>query len=277
MKKVQCVALLCAMLCFSGAAGAAVVDTVEVPSASMNRSFRAYVFVPDAAARGERERFPVVYLLHGHSGNADSWPQVKPELAAMVDRDGIIVVCPEVGNSWYWNSPVDPSSRFETFVSDELIGYVDARYPTIADRKGRAVTGLSMGGHGGMWIGIRHRDLFGAAGSTSGGLDIRPFPDNWNMKSLLGDPDEYPERWDAHTAINLIDSLSDGELAIIVDCGYGDFFFEVNNRFHEKLLERGIGHDFIVRPGAHNGAYWANALDYQWLFFKKFFDRAAAE
>ena len=38
---------------------------------------------------------------------------------------------------------------------------------------------LSMGGHGALWNAIRHSDIFGAAGSMSGGVDIRPFPDNW--------------------------------------------------------------------------------------------------
>ena len=44
-----------------------------------------------------------------------------------------------------------------------------------------------MGGHGALWLAIRHQDIFGAAGSTSGGVDIRPFPDNWDMKKQLGE------------------------------------------------------------------------------------------
>lgn len=96
-------------------------------------------------------------------------------------RDSVIVVCPDGENSWYWDSPKDPSSRFETFVARELIDYVDAHYPTRGDRSGRAITGLSMGGHGGLWLSFRHKDTFGAGGSTSGGVDIRPFPENWEM------------------------------------------------------------------------------------------------
>ena len=67
-------------------------------------------------------------------------------------------------------------SAMKLFISSELVKYIDEHYKTIADRKGRAITGLSMGGHGAMWNAIRHKDMFGASGSTSGGMDIRPFP-----------------------------------------------------------------------------------------------------
>lgn len=64
-----------------------------------------------------------------------------------------------------------------------------------------------MGGHGAMWLSFRHKDVFGAAGSTSGGVDIRPFPNNWNMSDWLGKESENQEIWDNHTAINQIDRL----------------------------------------------------------------------
>ena len=134
-----------------------------------------------------------------------------------------------------------------------------------------------MGGHGALWVALRHRERFGAAGATAGGVDIRPFPDSWEMKKQLGPRDENPERWDAHTVIEQVDRLNDGELALIFDCGYGDFFYGVNTALHEKLLERGIGHDFQVRPGKHNAAYWAVALPSQLLFFERYFRTSRAE
>ena len=130
-----------------------------------------------------------------------------------------------------------------------------------------------MGGHGAMWLSFRHKDIFGAAGSTSGGVDIRPFPNNWNMSEWLGKESENQEVWEKYTVINLVEHLKNDELALIFDCGYSDFFFEVNNNFHEKLLKYKIDHDFIVRPGAHNGDYWRNSIDYQIVFFNKFFNR----
>ena len=67
-----------------------------------------------------RKLLPTLYLLHGHGGNAFTWPTIKPELPQMADRDGIIVVCPDGEASWYWDSPLRPESQFETFVAREL-------------------------------------------------------------------------------------------------------------------------------------------------------------
>ena len=189
----------------------------------------------------------------------------------------MIVVCPDGANSWYWDSPLDPASQFETFVAQELPDWIDARYLTIPSREGRAVTGLSMGGHGALWVALRHKDRFGAAGSTSGGVDIRPFPDSWEMKKQLGELKDNPERWNAHTVIRQAASLRDGELALIFDCGYQDFFYQVNLNLHEQLMRQGVGHDFLVRPGAHNAAYWSASLPCQMLFFQRWFARNAPQ
>lgn len=151
--------------------------------------------------------------------------------------------------------------------------YIDGHYKTITDRKGRAITGLSMGGHGGLWTAIRHKDTFGSCGSTSGGVDIRPFPKNWDMAKRLGDYESNKEIWDTHTVINQIDKIQNGDLAIIFDCGEADFFIQVNKDLHNRLLEKKIDHDFITRPGGHTGEYWNNAIDYQILFFDKFFKK----
>ena len=248
---------------------AAVVDTVNVHSNMMNKDVQTVVILP----KNGKTTAPVIYLLHGHGGNAKTWISIKPDLPEIADQYGIMFVCPDGKNSWYWDSPVDSSYRYETFISKELIDYIDTNYPTIKDRTGRAISGLSMGGHGAMWLSFRHKDIFGAAGSTSGGVDIRPFPNNWNMSEKLGKESENQEVWDNHTAINQIDRLKNGDLAIIIDCGYSDFFFEVNNDFHKKLLKYKIDHDFLVRPGAHNGDYWRNSIDYQILFFKNYFNK----
>jgi S-formylglutathione hydrolase FrmB len=104
-------------------------------------------------------------------------------------------------------------------------------------------------------------------------MDIRPFPGSWGMKKYLGERDENLEVWNNHTVINQLDRLKDGDLAIIIDCGVDDFFFGVNKAVHERLLQQKVGHDFIARPGAHNGAYWKNSIGYQIKFFKKYFEK----
>ena len=76
------------------------------------------------------------------------------------------------------------------------------------------------------------------------------------------------------TVINQLDKIKNGDLAVIIDCGCDDFFLEVNKAVHEKLLKKKINHDFIIRPGGHTGRYWNNAIDYQILFFSKFFNKS---
>ena len=211
--------------------------------------------------------------LHGYGGNARSWVGLKPELPKIADEKGIIFVCPDGKNSWYWDSPKNQAYRYETFVASELVKYTDKNYATIPEKKGRAITGLSMGGHGALWLAIRHKEIFGAGGSTSGGVDIRPFPKNWEMNKQLGDYESDKTLWDQHTVITQVDKIKDGDLALIIDCGEQDFFLEVNKALHKVLLEKNISHDFITRPGGHNGQYWNNSIDYQILFFDKFFKK----
>lgn len=249
---------------------AAVIDTLSVYSPAMKKNVQVVVISPEKRQSPQ----PVVYLLHGHGGNEHTWLSTQPALPRIADRDGMIFVCPDGKDSWYWDSPKDPSFRYETFVSKELVDYIDSCYPTRKDRSGRAITGMSMGGHGAMWLSLRHKDVFGAAGSTSGGLDIRPFPTSWGMSNHLGEKNGNQDIWDAYTVINQVDRIQNGDLALIIDCGYDDFFFQVNNDFHQKLLKNKIDHDFLVRPGNHNRIYWNNSIEYQLLFFRKFFEKS---
>ena len=92
------------------------------------------------------------------------------------------------------------------------------------------------------------------------------------MKDQLEEETANQDRWDKHAAITQLDSVQNGDLALIIDCGKDDFFLQVNKNFHEALDQRKINHDFIIRPGSHNGAYWNNSIDYQWIFFQKFFN-----
>ena len=80
-----------------------------------------------------------------------------------------------------------------------------------------------------------------------------------------------------HTVMTQLDKIRPGQLQIAIDCGTGDFFYEVNEKLHRELLYRNIPHDYTVRPGAHNHPYWNNAIDFQTLFFSKFFASQAAK
>lgn len=258
---------------FQFSATAAIVDTVETYSPSMKKNIKAVVITPDNYA--SVKELPVVYLLHGYSGGYADWITRAKGFEKAADQYQFIIVCPDGNNSWYWDSPIDPRYKYETYVSKELVEWIDSKYKTVKNPKGRAITGLSMGGHGALYLAFRHQDVFGAAGSMSGGVDIRPFPNNWDMAARLGKYAEHPDNWEKNTVINLLHLLTPNSLSLIIDCGTDDFFFKVNENLHQQLLQRNIPHDYITRPGAHNWPYWSNAIGYQLLFMNNFFKTAS--
>lgn len=250
---------------------AANVSEVKTFSQSMNKEIDAVVVTPGNYSVDKH--YPVLYLLHGFSGNQNDWITKAPQIKDYCDQYNFIIVCPD-GNysSWYFDSPVDSSFCYETYVAQELTKWVDQHYSTISSREGRAITGLSMGGHGALFLAINNQDIFGAVGSMSGGIDLRPFPENWNLSDRLGSYAENPENWERNSVINMVYKLTPGALFITFDCGSSDFFYKVNCNLHEKLLERNIPHDFTSRPGGHTWEYWSNSIAYQAVFFHHFFD-----
>lgn len=256
------------VLIFQGKA--AQVDTVGVFSKSMQKEIPALVVTPEDMGPGRR--FPVVYVLHGYGDSYDrGWIKHIKNFRNYADQYEVILVLPDGGGSWYFDSPVDSSSRYETFISQELVSFVDSHYPTVRDRRGRAITGNSMGGHGALFLAFRHAGVFGAAGSTSGGVDVRPFSKKWEIAKSLGDYSKYPENWNSHAVIEQTPLLFPGDLAIIFDCGTEDFFYEINCHLHDKLLAQHIPHEFISRPGGHNWKYWTETIRNHFRFFDDYF------
>jgi S-formylglutathione hydrolase FrmB len=248
------------------------VDTMTVFSSKMNKEIKNLLILPKGYDKSSPNLYPVLYLLHGYGGKFFSWNDLS-NLPEDASNHNLIIVCPTGENSWYWDSPVNPKSQYETYVSKELVNYVDDNYNTLKSNKGRAIAGLSMGGHGSLWLAINHPDVFGACGSMSGGVDVRPFQNDWDLKSYLGTYRDNKAVWDSHVVMEQLYKIAPGQLSIIIDCGFDDFFFKVNEELHQRLLFNKIPHDYITRPGGHNGKYWENAFDYQLLFFAKFFGR----
>lgn len=246
---------------------AAEVDTVKTYSNSMKKEIKAVVVTPAVYKNGGQ--FPVVYLLHGYGGNYADWITKVPQIKELADQHQLIIVCPDGNiNSWYLDSPEQANSKYETYVATELVKWIDSKYKTIADRKGRAITGLSMGGHGALYLSLKHQDTFSVAGSMSGGVDIRPFPNNWDIAKLLGTYATKPLAWDNSSVNNLTHLLTPKSLALIIQCGTDDFFYKVNVALHDKLTYQNIPHTFIANPGGHTWQYWADAIKYQLLFIK---------
>jgi S-formylglutathione hydrolase FrmB len=270
MKKILLGASLFLMALFVQAAS---VDTLSIYSNSMHRPVKTVVVLPAAYQQNSTMKFPVIYLLHGAFGSYNNWITRVPHIQQLADQYKIMIVCPDGGyTSWYYDSPIDTTYRFETFVGTEVPAYMDTHYRTIADRKGRAITGLSMGGHGGIFLGFRHADRFSAVGSMSGALNSTIITKGYGVEKRLGDTAANREYWQNWSALKVVEQYPKDSLNILIDCGTEDMVIGMNRAMHEKLLKLKIPHEYIERPGKHDWNYWNTAIDTQLFFFRRHFD-----
>ena len=278
--------LLLALLLLAGAAtaaSAAQVDTLVIPSAAMRKTYRAAVVLPASYAKNKKAKYPVLYLLHGAYGHFGDWLKSTPDkqtVHRLADQYNLIIVLPEGETfAFYLDSPVSPDSQFETYLTREVLPKIDQTYRTVADRRGRVIAGLSMGGHGALYLSARHPDLYCAAGSMSGALDLRSVnrrlsPTDAAQRAqlwapVLGSEIDNPERFVANSVVSLVDLMQRNNLPLIIDCGVDDGLLEINREVHRRLLYNGTPHDYTERPGAHTWEYWQNALPYQVLFLQQ--------
>ncbi|MFB9057353.1 alpha/beta hydrolase [Mariniflexile ostreae] len=258
--------------CFAATLFASNIDTLVVSSKVMDKAIKNVVITPDSYSK-KGPAYSVVYLLHGAGGDHKAWLAKAPEIKQYADMYNVIIVCPDGGKtSWYFDSPIDRTMQYETYISKELVSKIDQSYNTKASKAHRAISGFSMGGHGALFLAFKHPDIWAVAASMSGGVDIRPFPLRWDIAKRLGAYAEHPLNWEGHTVINLVHLLDGKNLKFMFDCGVDDFFYDANLRLHKKLLERNIPHDYIERPGGHTNAYWSNSIKYQMLYFNDFFN-----
>jgi S-formylglutathione hydrolase FrmB len=153
----------------------------------------------------------------------------------------------------------------------DVVNFIDKNYRTIGDKNHRAITGLSMGGHGALFLALRHPGIFGAAGSMSGVVDLKECKNRFDISKRIGDTILHAKEWHDLTVINLIENYTGTGVKIIFDCGDKDIFIDGNRRLHQKMLQLKIPHEYIERPGEHNWQYWSNAIPFQLLFFQRFF------
>ena len=245
------------------------VDTISIPSAAMNKSFNALVFLPSNYEQSNKS-YPVLYLLHGHSSDPSSWYFVIPKIREWADRYQMILVCPDGDyDSWYLDGPNKTDRKFETYIALEVPKFIDQCYRSLKGRESRGISGISMGGHGAVYLAHKHPDQFSCIGSSSGGLDLIPFYREWNLYKLLGDPIKNRTRWEQSSCLYLLNQHAFKNQKLYIDCGTEDFFLEVNRTFHKKLEELRILHRYVESKGDHSIPYWRSAYEKQILFFDK--------
>ncbi len=276
------------------------------------------VYLPAGYDPAGTKRYPVFYYLNGLTGDETNWVDLaKLDVAADAMKLGAIVVMPDGDNNFYIDSamqtdyegcmkdgagmfiPTQPraktcvkKSSYESYITKDLIGWVDRTYKTIASREGRAIAGLSMGGYGALMLSLRHTDLFAAAASHSGVdalLYKEPHPYEKGKVALYKGVDDWGaavgkfgdwirgiygkdiETWRAHDPAALIDKLKPGALALYLDCGTEDEFalHDGMQYLHDLLLERNIPHEYFLGPGHHNFSFWTDRVPKSLAFLAK--------
>ena len=268
------------------------VKTVTFDAPSIGRKTAYNIILPADYETSGDKRYPVLYLLHGLSGNYANWAGMGAARAAKgLD---LIVVMPDGGNSWYLNwaeSGEGQKNAWDDFITKDLIGHVDSTYRTIAAREGRAINGLSMGGFGGLTLGLRHPDLFCSIGSHSGALAFaraagerlrsgQEPPARKNQPSDTPNPQIQIEGFrsqaertpkgklfvkaedaDAADPFKLVLAVPKDKLPhIYVDCGTEDRLIAASRDFAKLLMENNIPFVYGESPGGHNGQYWSREI-----------------
>ncbi|GAB4043279.1 alpha/beta hydrolase family protein [Spirosoma litoris] len=247
----------------------------------MKKNLRAAVVLPESyqSSQKSKTKYPVLYLLHGGFGHFNDWISKTPDktlLHRLADQYNLIIVMPE-GEifSYYLDSPVVKDSQFETYLTKEVIDKIDKTYRTVNTSKGRVITGLSMGGYGSLYLATRHPDLYCAAGSMSGALNLDM--NSWKLtpemeKGIRGEFEKIlgPFSMDSYapySVVNMADKMKTNGLKLVIDCGVDDFLIEPNRELHRRLVFNQTPHDYSERPGGHSWDYWQNSLPNHVLFF----------
>ena len=197
----------------------------------------------------------VFYLLHGLSDDDTIWMR-RTSIERYVEGLPLVVVIPDGGRGWYTNAVI--GYDYEDDLLKDVVGLVDRTFPVKAERSGRAIGGLSMGGYGAVKIGLKHHEMFASVNSHSGALAILRGPfdnDSFGVelsrifgKTVGGGPED---------PFSIVEKLDHGRIpALRIDCGKGDFLIDQNRSFHRHLESMRIAHEYEEFVGVHNWEYW---------------------
>jgi S-formylglutathione hydrolase FrmB len=129
----------------------------------------------DYTTGGTSRRYPVLYLLHGATGNAMDWTQ-HGAAQNITSNASLISVMPDGGRFGFYTNWVNPGNstpqNWRTFHMEQLVPWIDLNLRTVARKQGRAIAGDSMGGYGAIHYAELYTDNFIYAASFSGALDL---------------------------------------------------------------------------------------------------------
>ncbi len=225
--------------------------------------------------------FPTIYLLHGYSGNRNSW-LYNAQVMEWAAKYGYAVVMSDGTNRFYLDNE-ETGELYGEFIGKELVEVTRRMFPLSTLREETVIAGISMGGFGAIRNGLKYADTFGAVIGHSSALitdevsamlpgtgnAIAPYSyyrhTFGDLGKLLGS-DKDPKHL-AQTCLSGGESIP----RLFVACGSEDFLFQQNCDFHEYLVSIGYPHEWWVKPGIHDFDFWNQSMQasMDWLMKSK--------
>lgn len=215
-----------------------------------------------------------VFLLHGLKQNASSWARFSCA-EGCADHHDFALVIPEVQRSWY--SDMEFGHRYYTYITEELPALVGSMFNVATDRESLCVAGLSMGGYGAVKCALGRPDVFSAAASFSGGLDIHEIisyvqkvgmMSRGELEAIFGHDLSVKEKDDpfilAQKTALLAPSLRP---RLYVCCGTEDTLITGNRLFDALLKTLPYDYQYMEWAGIHDWSFWDKAIEYALDFF----------
>ncbi|MBI2821715.1 MAG: hypothetical protein HYX74_05775 [Acidobacteria bacterium] len=264
------------------------VEFKTLESKVLGRPVNYSVYLPPSYAGGASD-YPVVFFLHGLGEDERRWgerggKEILDRLIAEKKVGEVVLAIPDGGRGFYTNS-YDGGQKWEDFLVQEFIPFIEGAYRIRPGPKWRALSGSSMGAYGAMKIGMKHPDMFSSV-SAHGAVLIDRFPETVEpgtrqaryleiLEGPFGKP-FHREYWESENPIRLAEHVEHFKnLKLYFDCGDRDRYgFDAGARvLHELLEKKGFPHEFAILPGDHGWEflrkYGDRSLEFHWKNFGK--------
>jgi S-formylglutathione hydrolase FrmB len=243
-------------------------------------------YLPPSYEENDQD-YSVMFFLHGANENEKRW-STRGRTDLMLDQmiaDGeigeFIVAIPFGENSFYTNSV--SGERWEDMVTEEFIPMIEADNRTLGTRKGRAISGVSMGGYGALKLAMKNPDLFGSVSAHSAMLldDFESTAVSPQLQQIylsifdeIFGVSESMASWDENNPLGIARDVNLDGTRIYFDCGTEDQygFYTGAEQLHDILDSRGIDHEFYLYPGRHGWDYARDHTAASLLFHWNTFD-----